>query len=93
MNLTIRLRKASPTRIFLSKSQIFSNQPTNAMRGGMLSARHPPRERIDSLISNYLPREGVAALPYTESLTSAEHVSSIATALSRAGGHGGPPLR
>ena len=38
------------------------------------NARHPPRERIDSLISNYLPREGVAALPYTESLTSAEHV-------------------
>ena len=38
------------------------------------NARHPPRERIYSLISNYLPREGVAALPYTESLTSAEHV-------------------
>ena len=38
------------------------------------NARHPSRERIDSLISNYLPREGVAALPYTESLTSAEHV-------------------
>ena len=30
--------------------------------------------RIDSQISNYLPREGVAALPYTERLTSAEHV-------------------
>ena len=51
------------------------------------------QERIESLISNYLPREGVAALPYTESLTSAVRVSSIATALSRAGGHGGPPLR
>ena len=38
------------------------------------SARHPPCERIDSPISNFLPREGVAALPYTESLTSAEHV-------------------
>ena len=38
------------------------------------NARHPPRERIDSLKSNYLPREGVAALPYTESLTSAEHL-------------------
>ncbi len=37
-------------------------------------ARHPPRERIDSPISNFLPREGVAALPYTESLTSAKHV-------------------
>ena len=41
------------------------------------SARHPPRERIDSLISNSVPREGVAALPYTESLTSAKHASSI----------------
>ena len=49
------------------------------------NARHPSRERIDSLISNYLPREGVAALPYTESWTSAERVSSIATALSRCG--------
>ena len=38
------------------------------------NARHPPRERIDSPISNFLPREGVAALPYTESLTSTEHV-------------------
>ncbi len=37
-------------------------------------ARHPPRERIHSPISNFLPREGVAALPYTESLTSAKHV-------------------
>ena len=38
------------------------------------STRHPPRERMDSTISNFLPREGVAALPYTESLTSAEHL-------------------
>ena len=38
------------------------------------NARHPPRERIDSPITIFLPREGVAALPYTESLTSAEHL-------------------
>ena len=38
------------------------------------NARHPRRERIDSPISNFLPRVGVAALPYTESSTSAEHV-------------------
>jgi hypothetical protein len=35
----------------------------------------------------------VAALPYTESLTSGERVSSLATALFHAGGRGGPPLR
>ena len=30
------------------------------------SVRHPPRERIDSLISNSVPREGVEALTYAE---------------------------
>ena len=30
------------------------------------SARHPPSERIDTPISKSLSREGVAALPYTE---------------------------
>jgi hypothetical protein len=29
------------------------------------SARHPPRERIDSQTSKWSTREGVAALPYT----------------------------
>jgi hypothetical protein len=48
------------------------------------SARHPPRERIDSQISKSLPREGVAALPYTEHLTSAKHPSSITAANSHA---------
>ncbi len=32
------------------------------------SARHPPRERVESPISKSLPREGVEALPYTETL-------------------------
>ena len=57
------------------------------------NARHPPRERIDSPISNYVPREGVAALPYTESLTSAEHVIIASNGAFPCGGHGGPPLR
>ena len=37
------------------------------------SARHPPRERIESPISKSLSREGVAALPYTEFI----HVSKF----------------
>ena len=57
------------------------------------SARHPARERVESPISKSLPREGVAALPYTENLTSAQHPSSKTTAHSCTGGHGGPPLR
>jgi hypothetical protein len=37
-------------------------------------------------------REGVAALPYTEFVESVRQKTSITTAPSCAGGHGGPPL-
>ncbi len=39
------------------------------------SARHPPRERIDSQVSKSSPREGVAALPYAE--TSMNKINEI----------------
>ena len=39
------------------------------------------------------PREGTAALPYAENLVSAAQAIFVTTTPSRAGGHGGPPLR
>ena len=57
------------------------------------SVRHPPRERIAHAFSDQQAREGVAALPYTDNLTPTDPASSITTTHSRAGGHGGPPLR
>ncbi len=57
------------------------------------NARHPPRERIAHAASDPQARDDVAALPYTNIRTPTDPASSITTTHSRAGGHGGPPLR